>query len=52
MLIIHCLKAILDFNPRSSCEERLEVRRRADAHLHFNPRSSCEERLDGVVPGN
>ena len=35
----------IDFNPRSSCEERLPRRARsAISDCHFNPRSSCEER--------
>ena len=34
-----------DFNPRSSCEERLSASR-GQSHMgqYFNPRSSCEER--------
>ena len=33
-----------DFNPRSSCEERLEQASQSARQRHFNPRSSCEER--------
>ena len=35
-----------NFNPRSSCEERLQGSslRRRGSRLYFNPRSSCEER--------
>ena len=37
---------IQDFNPRSSCEERLCHRHMMPARIqYFNPRSSCEERL-------
>ena len=36
-----------DFNPRSSCEERLCRRHAGTAGSDFNPRSSCEERLIG-----
>ena len=35
----------VDFNPRSSCEERLLSRIRQTNMMYFNPRSSCEERL-------
>ena len=35
---------ILDFNPRSSCEERLISTTFLSAGRYFNPRSSCEER--------
>ena len=34
-----------NFNPRSSCEERLLVCISALLNSNFNPRSSCEERL-------
>ena len=33
------------FNPRSSCEERLNLEKRILIQYYFNPRSSCEERL-------
>ena len=33
-----------DFNPRSSCEERLRRQHVPVGGLDFNPRSSCEER--------
>ena len=36
--------ARLNFNPRSSCEERLKVSLIQLVFTHFNPRSSCEER--------
>mgnify|MGYP007031495076 FL=1 len=37
---------IQDFNPRSSCEERLCHRHMMPSRIqYFNPRSSCEERL-------
>ena len=36
----------MNFNPRSSCEERrLHLSLSLQKYLHFNPRSSCEERL-------
>ncbi len=35
----------LDFNPRSSCEERQYHHAKRNGHIYFNPRSSCEERL-------
>ena len=38
-----------NFNPRSSCEERLRVRDTLLDAVNFNPRSSCEERLGGSV---
>ena len=37
---VHCL----NFNPRSSCEERPPSRHANPVPLYFNPRSSCEER--------
>ena len=37
----------LHFNPRSSCEERLQMASSASKRHHFNPRSSCEERQHG-----
>ena len=42
----------LDFNPRSSCEERLAVHfvDRACFIVYFNPRSSCEERQNRRIP--
>ena len=36
----------VNFNPRSSCEERLSIWDTWSARGHFNPRSSCEERLN------
>ena len=38
-------KTHFDFNPRSSCEERLFLLGPPAFQAHFNPRSSCEERL-------
>ena len=38
-----------NFNPRSSCEERLPQGRIPYDICHFNPRSSCEERRCYVV---
>ena len=35
---------VMDFNPRSSCEERPVSWSRSLLILYFNPRSSCEER--------
>ena len=32
------------FNPRSSCEERLDTDKMSKSRTDFNPRSSCEER--------
>ena len=45
---VHCL----NFNPRSSCEERPPSRHANPVPLYFNPRSSCEERRGstGHVP--
>ena len=34
-----------NFNPRSSCEERLQAQEAPANQVNFNPRSSCEERL-------
>ena len=34
-----------NFNPRSSCEERLGRISSTQSRFYFNPRSSCEERL-------
>ncbi len=36
-----------NFNPRSSCEERLRLSCSTYSFPYFNPRSSCEERLHG-----
>ena len=33
-----------NFNPRSSCEERLGMGAFRRTNFDFNPRSSCEER--------
>ena len=41
-----CAQYVQNFNPRSSCEERLLDRIRDEWQQNFNPRSSCEERLD------
>ncbi len=38
----------IDFNPRSSCEERQDAFGLLNSRLDFNPRSSCEERRDSV----
>ena len=39
------VRALVDFNPRSSCEERRSIcTGRQDIIFNFNPRSSCEER--------
>ena len=38
-----------DFNPRSSCEERLLSDKPTQARQDFNPRSSCEERLQVAI---
>ena len=35
----------VNFNPRSSCEERLGYYGHWESDGYFNPRSSCEERL-------
>ena len=35
---------VQNFNPRSSCEERLPESRQSCSRSNFNPRSSCEER--------
>ena len=41
----YSLHKLSDFNPRSSCEERHQVREEARRVCKdFNPRSSCEER--------
>ena len=37
-------RRVIDFNPRSSCEERQLVLRITPTLYDFNPRSSCEER--------
>ena len=42
-------RGFYDFNPRSSCEERLLYVIIARQLLDFNPRSSCEERLLGGI---
>ena len=44
----HWRHAVLntDFNPRSSCEERLHCSSYVVSVIYFNPRSSCEERHD------
>ena len=39
------MTSAVNFNPRSSCEERLHKNGTAARGRHFNPRSSCEERL-------
>ena len=36
---------VINFNPRSSCEERRPSPAPPTSSSHFNPRSSCEERL-------
>ena len=36
---------LMNFNPRSSCEERLCLLGAQWFLFYFNPRSSCEERL-------
>ena len=41
---------LLDFNPRSSCEERLSVTPIFSPPINFNPRSSCEERRSPLQP--
>ena len=38
------LALLANFNPRSSCEERLSIRMPHPRNAYFNPRSSCEER--------
>ena len=38
-------RTIMNFNPRSSCEERRTGWASARLTCNFNPRSSCEERL-------
>ena len=38
------LRNLVDFNPRSSCEERHGFAARRSSIPDFNPRSSCEER--------
>ena len=38
----------LNFNPRSSCEERLQPSAADVPRRYFNPRSSCEERRDAI----
>ena len=40
------MTSAVNFNPRSSCEERLHKNGTAARGRHFNPRSSCEERHD------
>ena len=40
---------LLNFNPRSSCEERPDFWAPPQARTYFNPRSSCEERR-GSLP--
>ena len=39
----------VNFNPRSSCEERPQVVTARCSAQNFNPRSSCEERLAMIV---
>ena len=41
----------MNFNPRSSCEERPCGRQNSSPPSHFNPRSSCEERHYRLVVG-
>ena len=36
---------VVNFNPRTSCEVRLNVHRVPHTFYHFNPRTSCEVRL-------
>ena len=38
------LLTVVDFNPRSSCEERQTPQSASSGNADFNPRSSCEER--------
>ena len=45
MLMIGGSATSTNFNPRSSCEERLWMVRSLGGKANFNPRSSCEERL-------
>ena len=40
----------IDFNPRSSCEERLACFLATNISSDFNPRSSCEERRQSSRP--
>ena len=46
-----CRFTFRNFNPRSSCEERLPALPCGLRQLYFNPRSSCEERpIAGAYP--
>ena len=43
-MYLDCVLLIKYFNPRTSCEVRLQCSERESLLLHFNPRTSCEVR--------